>query len=285
MANIRTFALVVVDDFDNEIDRFDLNYAESPKNLGFEIQFTTLESRLTTYITGAKEKKLPTTLTLNFLPPNAYQKAMLFKGFVQKYMNSRTVLEYNDTIQTKYIEGKIQKFGQEELLDWGGLVCPVSFLPSTPKYIKKNNTVNIIPSVEGKSYPFDYPYSYGEGIVENDIIDNTYFDEIPLRVTLHGVMSNPQVSLQNVSSGEVYSIVRFEGLYLSKDEHIVIDAIRSKILLYRYGTYISGYDYISKRADLDSFLYAKGNTVSRLITNLDPKENGYLTASYHQYTL
>lgn len=286
MENVRSFAIVIVDDFDREIDRFNLDYADTPKNLGFELEFTTLESRLTTYFTSAREKRLPTTLNLNFLPPNAYQRANLFKQFVQKYTTARMVFEYNDTTGViKNWEGKVQKLGQEELTEWGALVCPISFLPGTPKYIRKDNTISIAQSSIGKSYPFKYPYSYGRSISENNIISNTYFDEIPLRVSLYGYMTNPQVMLQDVITGEVYSTVRFDGLTIPENAHLIIDAIQSKVLLYYNGVYTSAYDYISKQADLDSFLYAKANCTSKVITNLSPTETGYLKASYRQYTL
>ena len=284
MENIRKFSLVVVNDFDQEIDRFNFDYADTPKNLGFEIEFTTLESRLTTYFTSAREKKLATTLNINFVPPNAYAKANGFKRFVQKYMNQRMVFEYDDTTEVKNWEGKIQKLGQEELLDWGGLVCPVSFLPGTPKYIKKDNSITVQHSAVGKSYPFKYPYTYGANRVENTSIQNSYFDDIPLRVTLYGAMSNPQVSLKD-SSGIVYSTVRLEGLYITEDEHVVIDAISSKIWLYRNGTYLSAYDYVDKGSGLDSFLFAKANDTSEIVVSLSLSETGYLKASYRQYTL
>lgn len=287
MKRIRKFALVVVDDFDNEIEdgRFNLDYAEAPKNLGFELEFTTLESKLTTYFTSAREKKIPTTLNLNFIAPNAYAKLNAFKKFVQKNMNKRMLFEYDDTNEIKYWEGKIQKLGQEELDGWGGLVCPISFIPSTPKYVRKDNVIYISRSAEGKSYPFKYPYSYGYGDAENSAINNEYFDEIPLRVTLYGYMTNPQISLVDEATGEVYSIVRFEGLTIGEDEHLIVDAIQSKVLLYRNGEYISAYDYVSKQSNLDSFLHAKGNTVSILVISLSPLETGYLKASYRQYTL
>ena len=286
MENVRSFAIVIVDDFDREIDRFNLDYADTPKNLGFEIEFTTLESRLTTYFTSAREKRLPTTLNLNFLPPNAYDKVNHFKRFIQKYTTSRMVFEYYDTtIEIKNWEGKVQKLGQEELTEWGALVCPISFLPGTPKYIKKDNTISVFQSSIGKSYPIKYPYSYGRSLVENNLINNTYFDEIPLRVTLYGYMTNPQISLQDDSTGEIYSTVRFDGLTIPENSHLVIDAIQSKVLLYYNGVYTSAYDYISKQADLDSFLYAKANCTSKVVINLSPTETGYLKASYRQYTL
>lgn len=284
--NIRKFALVIVDDFDKEIDRFNLDYADTPKNLGFELEFTTLESRLTTHFTSAREKKLATTLNLNFLPPNAYEKANLFKKFIQKYTNRRMIFEYNDTTSdVKNWEGKVQKFGQDELNAYKTLVCPISFLPATPKYIRKDNTISIILSTKGKAYPFKYPYMYGKSIAENNVIDNTYFDEIPLRVTIHGEMSNPQISLQDVDTGEVYSTIRFENLFIAEGEELIVDAIQSKVLIKRNGVFVSAYDYLAKDSNLDSFLFARENTISKVVISLLPTETGYLTASYRQYTL
>jgi hypothetical protein len=285
--NIRKFALVIVDDFDNEKERFNLDYADTPRNLGFELEFTTLESRLTTYFTSAREKKLATTLNLNFLPPNAYEKARTFKAFVQRNLNKRMLFEYNDTTsEVKYWEGKIQKFGQDELDAYKTLVCPISFLPATPKYIiRKDNVVTIRPATKGKSYPFKYSYSYGKRIVENNIINNEYFDEIPLRVHIYGAMNNPQISLQDANTGEVYSTVRFENLYIAEGEELIIDAIQSKVLIKRNGIITSAYDYLAKDSSLDSFLYAKANTTSKVVIVLNPLESGYLKASYRQYTL
>ena len=291
--NIRKFALVIVDDFDKEIDRFELDYADTPRNLGFELEFTTLESRLTTYFTSAREKKLATTLNLNFLRPNAYEKATKFKAFVQKNINKRMVFEYNDTTKAsvenpcagiKNWEGKIQKFGQDELNEYKTLVCPISFLPATPKYIRKDNVITIRPATTGKSYPFKYPYAYGRSTVENNIFTNSYFDEIPLRVHIYGAMNNPQISLQDVNTSEPYSTVRINR-YIREDEELIIDAINSKILLKQGNTYISVYDDLDKTANLDSFLYAKANTTSKVVIALNPLESGYLKASYRQYTL
>ena len=70
MSKIRKFALLIVDEFDVELARIPLDYVDMPKNLGFELEFTTLETRLTTYFTSAREKKLPITLNLYFLNPN-----------------------------------------------------------------------------------------------------------------------------------------------------------------------------------------------------------------------
>ena len=285
MAEIRKFALTVIDDFDNEIDRFPLDYVETPKNLGFELEFTTLESQLTTYFTSAREKKLSTALSLIFTPPNAYRKVNAFKQFVQRYTNSRIVFEYNDTTgEIKNWEGKVQKLGQEELTEWEGLVCPLTFLPGTPKYIRKDNTIGISLANKGKQYPYTYPYAYGTVKVENNEIHNTYFDEIPLRIYVYGDIINPVLSLYDSETSEVYSTVRFKDLALTKDEHIILDSIQFKVWLWRDGKYISGYDYIDKSEQYDSFLFARENALSKLTVNLSSSASS-VRASYRQYTL
>lgn len=283
--NIRKFALVIVDDFDIEIDRFNLDLITTPKNLGFELEFTTLETRLTTYFTSAREKKLATTLNILFLPPNAYAKLRAFKNFVQANINKRMLIEYDDTNEVKYWEGKVQKVGVEELDEYKTLTCPLSFIPATPKYIRKDNVITIKPATIGKAYPYKYPYSYGRNIIENNIFTNEYFDDIPLRVTLYGKMSNPQIALQDVNNGEVYSTVRLQNLFIAENEELIIDAIQSKVLIKRNGVYISAYDYLAKDAGVDSFLYARANTTSKVVISLNASEDGYLKASYRQYTL
>lgn len=283
-APIREFALLVVDDFENEVDRFELTYTESPKNLGFEVSFKTIESRLTTFFTDIEQKKLPTTLNLIFLPPNAYEKANAFRMFVQRNMTKNMVFEYKDTTGApKLWEGKVSRFGLEELTEWGGLVCPIQFTPSTPRYIRKDNAIGAGLSAIGKSFPLVYPYTYAATILENNEIDNTYFDEIPLRVTIYGKVNNPTIGLAD-SSGTVYSRVRFTGLTVAEDEHLIIDAFRSKILLWRDGSYRSAYDYLDKSPDCDTFLYAQGAGVSTIQVNLT-QDSGTLIASYRQYIL
>lgn len=283
--NIRKFALVIVDDFDKEITRIPLDYVDTPRNLGFELEFTTLETRLTTVFTSAREKKTPITLNLYFLNPNAYAKANTFKSIVQANMNKKMLLEYNDTNEVKYWEGKIQRFQQDELDKFKTLICPISFLPATPKYKLQNNVITIRPATIGKSYPYKYPYNYGFAIIENNVIENTYFDDFPLRVSIFGKISNPQLSLRDVRTGETYSTVRFEDLVVEEGEELIIDALQSKILIKRNNVLTSAYDKLDKSESLDSFLYAKSNTISEVRVSLNVGDTGYLKASYHQYTL
>jgi hypothetical protein len=196
------------------------------------------------------------------------------------------VFEYNDTTsEIKNWEGKVQKFGQDELNEYKTLVCPISFLPATPKYIRKDNVITLRPATTGKSYPFKYPYAYRKSTVENNVLINNYFDEIPLRVHIYGAMNNPQISLFADGESEPYSTVRFENLYVAEGEELIIDAINSKVLIKRNGELTPAYDYLSKDARFDSFLYAKANTTSKVIITLNPLESGYLKASYRQYTL
>lgn len=284
-SKIRTFALLIVNDYDVETMRIPLDYVEMPRNLGFELEFTTLESRLTTYFTGAREKRTPITLNLYFLAPNAYDKANKFKAIIQANLNKRMLLEYDDTFEKKYWEGKIQKFGQDELDQFKTLICPISFLPATPKYYKRDNAIRVQRETDGKKYPYEYPYYYGDLLFTNNKIENTYFDDIPLRVTIHGKMENPTIALKDVDTEEVYSTVSFNNLVIKADEELIIDAINSKILIKKNNVFLSAYDYLSKSKNLDSFLFARANATSEVIINLKPDESGWLEASYRQYTL
>ena len=285
MPDIRTFSLIVVDDSDTILDKMDLPYVDSPNNLGFEIEFSSLESGLTTYFSDPKEKRQDISFNLVFPPPDPYAQSKQFKEFVQKYINSNLALEYNDTKGAKRIEGRIRKFGLSEITDWGGLLCPMVFSPSTPKYTPKSYQTSAVYSTEGKSYPESYPYSYGKSLVTGDSIDNTYFDDIPLVVTIHGPVDNPYISLQDIVSGEIYSTVRFLNFYLGENDYVTIDAVRSKITAYRNSEHFSAYDFVSKESTLDSFLYAKGQTKSKIIISSDSTESVEVSVRYHQYTM
>lgn len=286
MMDVRKFALLVLDDFDKEIDRIDLHYAESPRNLGFELDFSSIESKSFVHFTSMRERRLSPNIVLNFLPPNAYKKLNSFKLFIQQNLRNRTVLEYDDTTgELKYIEGKVQRLGQEELTEWGGLVCPIVFTPSTPKYIRKDDVVLIGTHNSGKSYPYNYTYNYTNSTVSSQDIQNTYFDDVPMKVVVHGTVSNPVVALQDVVTEEIYSVVRFEGLYVGKGESLIIDSSQYKILLYSNGKYTSVYDYVGKQSHLDAFLFLRANSTSRVVFSIDPEEDGYLVGSYRQYVL
>lgn len=285
MENIRKFSLIITDDLDNEVERKDLQYVESPSNLGFDLQLEVLGAG---QFGNVESKNTPVQVTVVFLPPNAYAEANQFKNFIQRTFNSRLVLEYDDTTGTpKRWEGKVQKFGQTELEDWGGLLCPISFLPSTQKYINKTQVVDLGYASTGKSYPTLYPYFYSQqSAFSSETIANDYFEEAPLRVALYGELKNPQISLQDVSTGEIYTTVRFINLTLSEGQHIIVDSIRSKILLYINGEYTSIYDMVSKQSRFDSFLYVRPFTTTRFIVSSESiTNNALLYVTCRQYAL
>jgi hypothetical protein len=86
-------------------------------------------------------------------------------------------------------------------------------------------------------------------------------------------------------SGQTYSTVRINR-FVEEGQELIIDALNSKILLkVAENKYISVYDDLDKTANLDSFLYAKANTITKVVIGLNPLETGYLKASYRQFTL
>ena len=283
---VRKFAIIVLDDLYHEIDRMDLSYVESPKNLGSSLQFTTLESRLTTHITSIKEVKQSVSFNINFIPPNAYQKLKAFRLFVQKYLNHTTALEYSDTDEVYLWEGKVQKIGYEELSDWGGLVCSVSFMPTSPKCVSKVNEVHIYSSQSAKVYPYGYPYQYTKPVGTTAWeIDNRYFEDIPLKILIYGRISQPSVILYS-EEGPVYSLIQFTDLTIPEGGHVLVDSVQSKIMLWDGSEYRSAYDYVDKSPRFDTFLFARASQKSRvLLSSPNPDYTGYMIALYRQYTL
>lgn len=285
---VRKFSLVAINDFDEDIDRFNLDDVSNPQGVGFEIEYTSIESHLTTIFTSAKEKKVATQMTVIFTNPSAYAKSSIFKSFVQKYVNKRVILEYKNSDEILNWEGKITKCGITELNKFGELECPISFLPGTPKYVKRENSITIQRSSKGMNFPLKLPFCFGKNLIKNNLLQNNYFDKIPLRIFVYGDIINPQISLIDTKTSEVYSRIWFAGnggLTLDIDEHILIDAITNKILLWRGGKYISAYDYLNNSNDYDTFAWAKEDTLSELHINLGAESKGYLKASYREYKL
>ena len=79
-------------------------------------------------------------------------------------------LEYNDTTQLRYCEGKVTGLTKGEKDEFGEIIQKLSFTMSTPFFTKQEQTINIRVSSVGKKYPFKYPYSYGSSKVENNEI-------------------------------------------------------------------------------------------------------------------
>lgn len=280
---IRKYALVIFDKQDKIVDRYNLDLITEPTDNGFALNLSTISSDIEDIITKVVQKKQIITMNvIQYL--NAYTKTNILSNWIQKYSTAgyRMCLEYNDTTQIRYCEGKVTSLTKSEKDEYGEIVQKLSFTMATPYFIKQEQTINIQISSIGKKYPYKYHYSYGTSKVENNEINNIYILDIPLIVTINGAIANPTISLVD-ENNEIYNTVKFSDFTLAKGEQLVINSAQRKIYKIVNGVETD----MSAETDPthDTFLRAK-NGLSKIIVNIDDASDGFkLTGGWRQYTL
>lgn len=280
---IRTYALVILDKQDKIIDRYNLGLVSEPKGNGFTLNLSTISGDVDDIITKVVQSKAK--ITMNVIQyQNAYNKANILANWIQKYSTTqhRMCLEHNDTTQVKYCEGKVTGLSKDEKGNFKELTQQLTFTPTTPYFIRKEQQITIAVSSVGKKYPYQYPYSYGASKIENNEINNIYILDIPLIITIDGAISNPTISLLD-ENNEAYNVVKFDDFTLNQGEQLVINSAQRKI--YKI---VSGVETdMSAETDpsFDTFLRAK-NGVSKIFINTSDAGTGFkLTGGWRQYTL
>lgn len=281
---IRGYALVVLDNQDKIIDRYDLPLVTNPTDNGFKLTLSKVSGDIEDIITKVAQQKQP--IKFNVLQhKNVYAKALILSTWVQKYSKPeyRLCLEYNDTLSLKYCEGKVTALSKTERDEYGLLTQALEFTPVTPYFAKQENTINIQYSSIGKSYPYKYPYSYGINLVENNEIINPYILDIPIIITIEGAIDNPTVNLLD-ENGDSYAQVRFSGITLDQGEKIIINSAQHKI--YKVDSLGQESDYTPEvDPQYDTFLRAQSG-VSKISVNIMDSGDGFrLTGGWRQYTL
>lgn len=280
---IRKYALVILDKQDKIIDRYNLDLVTDPTDNGFTLNLSTISSDIEDIITKVVQKKQVITMNvIQYL--NAYNKTNVLANWIQKYSTAqyRMCLEYNDTTQLRYCEGKVTGLTKGEKDEFGEIIQKLSFTMSTPFFTKQEQTINIRVSSVGKKYPFKYPYSYGSSKVENNEINNVYILDIPLIITINGAISNPTVSIID-ENNEIYNTVKFSNFVLLKGEQLVINSAQRKI--YKIVNGIETDMSAETDPSYDTFLRAK-NGLSKIVVNTADASSGFsLTGGWRQYTL
>lgn len=280
---IRKYALVILDKQDKIIDRYNLDLVTAPTDNGFSLDLSTISSDIEDIITKVVQKKQ--VITMNVIQyQNAYNKTNILANWIQKYSTAqyRMCLEYNDTTQIRYCEGKVTSLTKGEKDEFGEIIQKLSFQMTTPYFIKQEKTINIQVSSVGKKYPYTYPYSYGANKIENNEINNVYILDIPLIITIDGAISTPTISLID-NNNETYNTVKFPDFTLAVGEQLVINSAQRKI--YKIVNGIETDMSAETDPSYDTFLRAK-NGISRIIVNTADAGNGFkLTGGWRQYTL
>lgn len=286
---IREYALVIMNNQDQIIDRYNLDLVTAPTGNGFQLELSTIATDIEDVITKVVQKKPTITMTVHLIK-NGYSQSNILTNWIQKYSTADTnmFLEYNDTTTIKYCGGKVTSLTKTEKDEYKDLAQDLTFTMTTPFFTKQSSgIIKIAVSNKGKSYPFKYPYSYGRNIVENTTITNPYILEVPLIVSITGEISNPIVSLFD-ENGERYSMVDFTGTTLTSSERIVINSAIKKIYkvdIDENGNEIAGTE-VDYRPEVspehNTYLYAQKGT-STITLNI--VNTGTLEGTWRQYTL
>lgn len=280
---MRKFALVILDDIDAVIDRYNLDFVTEPQNLGFKLNMSTLTGDIEDMITKVVQSKSVIKFTINQYR-NSYKKANSLSLWLQKYSQAEHImaLEYGDGKIVRYCEGRVTNLSKNEIDTYGNLPQSLEFTQTTPFFVKRENTITIQTSATGKSYPFKYPYSYGKNEVLNNNIDNTYIYDIPLIITIYGAINKPKIDLID-SKNQNYNTVEFNGT-LYTGERIIINSARKKI--YKVFTDGTKEDYRPQVSpEFDTFLMAK-NGNSKIAINTNDTADGFkLIGGWREYRL
>jgi hypothetical protein len=280
---MRKFAFVILNESDEIIDRYNLDYVTNLSGLGYKLKVSTISTDVEDYVTKIIQEKKALTFTVTHL--TGYSGGQSLVNFLQQYNDSDLCLEYNNGLEVLYLECKVNDVGKTELSEFSGVLEQnISILPLTPFFEKVENATRIERSSVGKSYPFHYAYSYGLIETLDNEIENVYIKEIPLIVEIYGVISNPIVTLRNATTNVVYNEVRFLGVDLLAGQKIIINSAQKKIWFDDGTGNLVDYYYKLDEA-YDSYLRASSLTTSKLTLNLGINDTGYLTGRRRQYKL
>ena len=281
---IREYALVIMNNQDQIIDRYNLDLVTAPTGNGFQLELSTIATDIEDVITKVVQKKATINMTVHQVT-NGYMQSNVLTNWIQKYSTADTnmFLEYNDTKTIKYCGGKVTSLIKTEKDEYKDLAQDLTFTMTTPFFIKRENTITIQVSSVGKKYAFKYPYQYGKNVVENNEIENPYILDVPVIVTIDGAIDNPTIDLFD-GNGERYSRVQFDGVTIAQGEQLVINSAQKKII--KINTDGSETDYRPEvNPEFDTYLLAhRGITTISINTN-DSGEGFKLTGGWRQYTL
>ena len=281
---IRKFALITFDKNTDVItDRINLDIVSAPSGLGFSVTATTIKTDVEEILIKAVQSLGTISLTVNFANGNEYVKARALRAWIEKHINDRTAIEWQNDAGLSYADCIVTDFEFGELAQRGLATVPLKIKMLSPFFEIVENEIKIYPSTGGKIYPYTYPYTYGSGVIANNEIANNYIKEIPLIITLYGVMDNVSCGIRVKGESELYQQVAFEGLSLQANQYIIVNAVTRKILYFNGTELTDGYNYLD--ASKDSFIYAKENAISELTANVESGKTGRLTARYRRYRL
>lgn len=279
--SFRQISFVVLDATDAVVDRFTPSYITDPNNLGVQRNIHSIETEQQRFITRIDPTMQDVGMTVWFEPPNVYEQSRAFKAWeLRQTAAGRTVaIEYNDGVQTNYLDGIISNVDLTERISGGRLSRNITFHPLSPWVTLIANAARIQQSSAGKTYSFTYPYQYGATMISDNIMENTFYKAVPLKVLCFGFMTNPNIMLLD-ERNQIYNRVQMNDLVINEGQYLFIDSVRRQILKWNGTEYEDVFAHRDPR--YDSYLQLAGGATSKININLRAGENGYLQASRRQ---
>ena len=278
---MRQINLVVLDDSDTIVDRYNLEHITDINGLGYALKVSTISTEVEEYITRIVQSKRNISFTV--IQTAKYRGQENLNAWLLENMNNTICLEYDNGIRKVYCEGTVIDNAYSELNQYKVLEQTITFKPLTPFFLKIENKVFIQVADEGKNYPFEYPYAYGQNVILNNEINNTYFKDIPVIISVYGTITNPHIILLD-EQGNIYNEILFSNLFIDEGEHIVINSAQKKVWLYDgNGNKTDAYNLLNEA--YDSYIKAAPLMTSSISINLSSEDSGFLIGSWRQYTL
>lgn len=253
----------------------------NPSGLGFKQKIETIQTSTVDYVALQQIEKSDIKLSLNFVDPGATQNMNIFRAWLGRYIKRKNVLYYDDGNVERWIDVGVREF---DISEKEAGVHPVNLTLKTlsPWYQMKSKMFIVTVGTASKTYPYAYPYAYGGGILNDAAFENSFFENIPLKVRIYGPVVDPFVSLR--FNGTIYNTVSFNGKTLAEGEILEIDALSSRILFYTSEDDDAPEDYYNELDKThDTFLYAVPGE-NEVVANLDQNEpDAKIVISYVQY--
>lgn len=293
---MRSYALVVLDKTDkiptsqNLLDngRYPLNIVTNPTGNGFDLGLDKIESSLEDSITKISHKKGKISFVVNQIG-ESYQLATLLSSWIQKWTYKclkgeyQMALEYKDgTGVIRYINGYVTKLEKTEKTYRNVLLQRLEFETTGHFYQRRETPITIKQSENGKSYPYQYPYTYGESAISDNAIYNDYIEEVPITIVINGKIINPMVELFD-EDGNSYNKVKVND-DVQQGETLVINS--AKMRIYKIDSTGKEIDMAAEvDPNFDTYLYAKVGTSTLNINTSDAGTGFKLTGVWRQYEL
>lgn len=304
---MRKYALVIFDNKDKIVDRFNIDIASSASNNGFKVSLDTIESDVEDIITNISQDRLNVKFTIEQIE-NSYAKSNITRNWIQKYLRPEftMALEYDDQSGNDkiYCIGKVTTLEKNDKIFTNVLQQVCVFQQTSSWFYKKENIIIYEESATGKKYSYTYPYAYGAGSVENNLIENGYIYDIPLNITINGAVTNPIVSLFKVTynddgnevvASSPYNVVKLgttsEPFIVGVKQELYINSAKRKITLLTYSDdehkhFVEEID-VTNQVDPESDTFLRVDEgYSKIEYNKDTVDSHFkIIGSWRQYVL